>query len=93
MQRINNLQGAHQAPCRREASGRKDKSSIRTPRNLYSSSFLRDLIGREGSRDVTIRMRTLDFIPRMRTHNLYSRMRALDLIPRMRMLIFRQRVL
>ena len=56
-------------------------SSIKTT-NLYSSSFLSDLIGREGSRDVMLRMRVLNF---------YSRMRALDIIPRMRTLIFRQR--
>ena len=66
-------------------------SSIRGRTNLYSSSFLRDLIGREGSRDVIMGMRTLDFIPRMRTLDFISRMRAVDFIPRMRMLIFRQK--
>ena len=59
-------------------------SSIRGPTNLYSTTFLSDLIGREGSRDVI--MRTLDFIPRMRMLNIYSRMRTLDFIPCMRTL-------
>ena len=67
-------------------------SSIRRTTSCYFSSFLSVLIGREGSRDVTMRMRALDFIPRMRTLDFIPCMRTLDFIPRMRTLDFISRM-